>query len=70
MKKVFLSLSILAFLALAPTAFATGGVYGGYGVPCEPIYGGGQTCVSRGNIILNKAVQNPSTKQYLDNLSF
>ncbi len=50
-------------------ALATSGVYGGYAVPCEPIYGGGQTCISKGNIVLNKTVQNPTTNAFVDNLS-
>lgn len=35
---------------------------------CQPIYGGGQTCVQAGNLVLNKAVLNPATNDYVDNL--
>lgn len=69
MKKLILSLSIVAFLAFAGNSFAAAGVYGGYGVPCQPIYGGGETCVSKGNILINKTVQNPQSKGFVDNLS-
>lgn len=37
-------------------------------VVCQPIYGGGQTCVQAGNIIINKQVQNPKTNDFVDNL--
>ena len=36
---------------------------------CQPIYGGGQTCVTTGDVTINKAVLNPQTDQYVDNLS-
>lgn len=35
---------------------------------CQPIYGGGETCVQTGNITINKTIQNPQTLQYVDNL--
>lgn len=35
---------------------------------CQPIYGGGQTCVQVGNIVLDKKVQNPSSNVYVDHL--
>lgn len=37
-------------------------------VSCQPIYGGGQTCVETGQVRLNKQVQNPQTKAFEDNL--
>jgi len=37
-------------------------------VSCQPIYGGGQNCVTVGGIIVNKTVQNPQTGQFVDNL--
>jgi uncharacterized repeat protein (TIGR01451 family) len=36
---------------------------------CQPIYGGGQSCVTTNNIIVNKTVLNPQTNQFVDNLS-
>jgi len=36
---------------------------------CQPIYGGGQSCITTNNIIVNKTVLNPQTNQFVDNLS-
>lgn len=36
---------------------------------CQPIYGGGETCVQVGNITINKTVKNPSTGAFVDNLN-
>lgn len=60
-------LTVTLFTASALSANAVN--YGGYGIPCEPIYGGGQTCVSKGNLVINKTVENPSNKEFVDNLS-
>lgn len=68
MKKLILSISAVLFLSLGGTAFASNGSYG-YGGPCEPVYGGGEVCVSKGQILINKAVKNPSTGAFVDNLS-
>jgi uncharacterized repeat protein (TIGR01451 family) len=38
-------------------------------VSCQPIYGGGQSCVTTNNIVVNKTVLNPQTNQFVDNLS-
>lgn len=35
---------------------------------CQPIYGGGETCIQTENIAINKTVQDPQTLQYVDNL--
>jgi len=62
MKNVFiLYIAILAFFVFAQTAFAATS-------NCQPIYGGGQTCVQSANLVLNKTVLNPQTNQYVDNL--
>lgn len=38
-------------------------------VSCQPIYGGGQTCVQTGNIVVDKKVMHPqNTSQFVDNL--
>jgi uncharacterized repeat protein (TIGR01451 family) len=37
--------------------------------PCQPIYGGGQTCVPTGNILVDKKVLDPKTKKMTDNLT-
>ncbi len=61
MKKIILSLIFTTFVLLtAKTAFAAGN--------CQPIYGGGQTCVQTGNVAINKMVVNPKTGGLVDNL--
>lgn len=35
---------------------------------CQPVYGGGQTCVQVGNVLINKTVKNPQTGVFVDNL--
>ena len=37
-------------------------------VSCQPIYGGGQTCVSTGFILIDKKIINPGTQKLVDNL--
>ncbi len=73
-KSLFIIPAVALYMTFAGQAFAAGnstvyGGYGGYQSPCKPIYGGGETCISKGNISLNKTVMNPSTKEFVDNLS-
>lgn len=35
---------------------------------CQPIYGGGQSCVQTGNVLINKTVADPKTGAFVDNL--
>lgn len=49
------ALTLLAIPAFADTS-------------CQPIYGGGQTCVQTGNVSVNKTVMNPKTNSLVDNL--
>jgi uncharacterized repeat protein (TIGR01451 family) len=35
---------------------------------CEPVYGGGERCWGTGEILIDKAVKNPSTGLFVDNL--
>jgi uncharacterized repeat protein (TIGR01451 family) len=65
-KTLFTLLTGLLFLGSVSVASATG-TYGTQN--CQPIYGGGQTCVSTERIVLNKTVRNPQTGSYVDNLS-
>lgn len=37
-------------------------------ITCQPIYGGGQTCITTGTISVNKTVLNPQTNKMVDNL--
>jgi uncharacterized repeat protein (TIGR01451 family) len=64
MKKAYFSiiLSLAIFsLVFAAKVFAD--------TSCQPIYGGGQTCVATGNVKINKMVLNPQTNQFVDNLN-
>src|SRR5256885_219090 len=61
-EKVLLSALILfssIFFFARPSAAA---------VRCETQYGGGQVCVTTGQIQVNKKVWDPGTNQYMDNL--
>lgn len=55
---VFLSITSLAFFITPAQA----------DVSCQPIYGGGQTCVQTGNLVVNKKVIDPKTGNLVDNL--
>lgn len=37
-------------------------------VSCQPIYGGGQSCVTTNNILIDKTILNPQTNKMVDNL--
>ena len=63
MKKT--SLSIIFLLTVACFAFPLKSFAD---TTCQPIYGGGQTCVTTQNIGINKTVLNPQTNQFVDNL--
>ena len=68
MKKLILTAAVL-FLSV------TGAAYASYGSEaCQPIYGGGQTCVTTAKFILDKKVLHPketkgNAQVYVDNLS-
>ena len=62
--KKFILISLMTgimSLSLASSASAS--------TSCQPIYGGGETCVQVGNISINKTVKNPTTGSFVDNLS-
>lgn len=69
MKKVFILSLVLASITSASSAFASGTVR------CETQYGGGQTCQTVGNIIIDKKVCDISTancdpdENYFDNMT-
>lgn len=63
MKKFLFSFGLFAIYYLLFTMSAAADVV------CQPIYGGGQTCVQTGNILINKTVANPKTGAFVDNLS-
>lgn len=59
---LFLSLEVFILsLITVPAANAAGS-------SCQPIYGGGQNCVTVGNILINKKVLNPANNTFVDNL--
>jgi uncharacterized repeat protein (TIGR01451 family) len=63
MKKLFSGILLLTvFFLVSPAKILADS-------SCQTIYGGGQTCVTNGNITINKTVANPKTNQYVDNLS-
>ena len=69
MKKITSLLVTLAFAGITVTSASAAGTSAGYGYGCQPIYGGGETCVTQGNVLVNKTVQNPSNGSFVDNLS-
>jgi uncharacterized repeat protein (TIGR01451 family) len=58
MKKI-LALLFLFFLLARPVSAE---------VTCTTQYGGGQTCTTTSNLLVNKKILNPVSKQYVDNL--
>ncbi|EKD86034.1 MAG: hypothetical protein ACD_37C00515G0001 [uncultured bacterium] len=67
MNKLVLSFSIVAFMAFAGIAQAASGTYGDNN--CQPVYGGGETCITQGKVTINKSVKNPKTNAFVDNLT-
>ncbi|MDP3988091.1 MAG: hypothetical protein Q8P80_03010 [Candidatus Levybacteria bacterium] len=63
MKNIFLSAAFFTayILFFVPVASAD--------ASCQPIYGGGQTCVQKGAVVINKKVQNPQNGNFADSLS-
>ena len=63
MKSLFSVLITLLFVATfgAVSAYADSS-------NCQPIYGGGQTCVQSGNVSINKTVARPDNGAFVDNL--
>lgn len=60
-KTVFTAIvsAITFLLAVSPTNAA---------VSCQPIYGGGQSCVQTANLVIEKKVEDPTTGAFVDNL--
>lgn len=67
MKQTILAISLFAIAtAIAPsTAFAGYGAYG----DCSPSYGSYNSCIPVTSLIINKTVQDPKTKNFVENLS-
>jgi len=60
---------VLSFLILLGIFLTAGAATIKADVSCQPIYGGGETCIQIGNIFVNKTVQNPQTGIFVDNLN-
>lgn len=60
--KILLIIAVIVFfnLQFSKIAFAN--------TSCQPIYGGGQSCITSNNIVINKKVLNPETNKFVDNL--
>jgi uncharacterized repeat protein (TIGR01451 family) len=63
MKQVLFTITILATLSL----FAANPV-GADVTKCQPVYGGGDSCVLAENLQVDAFIQNPKSKQFVDNL--
>lgn len=63
MKTKIISASLLAI-----ASFAFLPIVASADTSCQPIYGGGQTCVQTGNLVVNKKVIDPKTGNLVDNL--
>lgn len=57
---------LISFISFFALLFSSGASFAD--VSCQPIYGGGQNCITIGKIVVNKTVQNPQTGQFVDNL--
>jgi uncharacterized repeat protein (TIGR01451 family) len=67
-KSLLLIPTVAALFALnAQNVLAAGNDYGSN--QCQPIYGGGESCIKTPQFEINKTVQNPASKAYVDNLS-
>ncbi len=54
------SIAAAALFGVSTIAFAA--------TTCSPVYGGGQNCITSGQLSINKTVKNPVTGQFVDNL--
>lgn len=60
-----ITIAFLLGLFIVPQAFAANGA-----VNCQPVYGGGQTCVQAGNVVVNKKVLDPKdANKFSDNIA-
>lgn len=60
---ILISLALIAVFAFSAQSVQASGVN------CQPIYGGGLTCIGQGELTINKMVQNPQTGGLVDNLT-
>lgn len=67
MKNVFAFIITLISLTLLTTVLAQPAKAAS--ASCQPTYGGGENCVKTATLLLNKTVQTPQTKTFVDNLT-
>lgn len=60
--------AISFLLSLLGTFYITNPFVSKADVSCQPIYGGGQTCVTSENLHVDKKILNPKTNKMVDNL--
>lgn len=65
-KTIFITSLLVISSVVVPAAIAAGTTEDP--AKCQPIYGGGDSCVKTPNIEVNKTVQNPKNQSYVDNL--
>lgn len=58
----------LGFCLILASIFAVSASSARADTSCVPIYGGGQTCVQAGNLVIDKKIANPKTNVLVDNL--
>lgn len=63
MKKLLSLIIVIIGLVISATSANAAGT-----VTCQPIYGGGQTCVQAGNVVVDKKLTHPKTSALVDNI--
>lgn len=69
LKKFIIFIVFSIFSTIGLIQFSTTANADGYAIPCQPVYGGGQSCPQASNIAINKQVANPKTNSLTQNLS-
>lgn len=64
MKKLVLAITTLGLLTLLTTGVISADVKN-----CRPIYGGGDTCIQAKNFTVDTRIQDPKSKNFVDNLN-
>jgi uncharacterized repeat protein (TIGR01451 family) len=60
-KNIITTLLLAALMLVVPASVQAA-------TTCTPIYGGGQSCVTAGNLVINKKIAKPGTSVFFDNL--
>jgi len=68
-KSILINSAVAITLLMISTGSAFAAGTANYGSnQCQPIYGGGNSCVNTPQFEINKAVQNPQNQEFVDNL--